>query len=807
MAPEATDKKAHEACNIHGLQPKLLDRANSSTCMDVAMKLFEVMDLDCSGAIQFREFLELHYSMIRFMAQLPVLTRETLQDKLQWHSQKAMEEEFRAVDVDHNMILDPQEWSDYMEHLYCVFGKRIYHQVCRSVLKEQDEKRQEAFEKQSEMLDSLVASENLLAKAIRLPYMSSMHAREALTMLEKQADPNFATPESKGSVLYHVASKCEPSFMAALINAGGNPSLNFDDWNCPVFAAAQARRLENVRLLVVQECSMDVAEHPESNHSLTLIREMADMTEKNLRELVQKGADINYKTPQGWTAIQAAVFWGKKDCLDCMIRLKETFSNLRLHVDITNAKNRTALHVAAKKGKPEMMPTLLGARADTEKRDMDGWTPLHYAAFNSQEEAVVCLVSAGANVRVRDSLGFTPWMLQTCPDAVKPRLQGEAHDMIKPPAQISFAAHILPALQDPDTTPFEKLETILSLETVAGKPENLRMTDLFFHPVKGPNKIQLKKMWDLLAKEMLKRLGTGMADIDSRCFDDCSEEATRRRDVQARFVEQWLSETNGPVQSKEWSFENRGGYEEDFNSVVQEEIEQFKMKFDNAYKALEADESCADLFQLPAENIILQQYMSQQGAHEILTWIDTLDMAEAWRALISVKAFGEQAVEDDKLAILRFMDLVTMEPHFATPQSFWTNVYSLWLASYAKMVDGPFQNKLRSSVNHFNESYEKEGYQATFVPMKPRTDSEIQASAEQLGTAGYETFEERTVASKVLDIVQSCIVVNSPQAAVALVEHFSNMMLHHSKLELVLHEASFIQTLPLCRHRDIARSF
>merc|ERR1719161_3030357 len=98
-----------------------------------------------------------------------------------------------------------------------------------------------------------------------------------------------------------------------------------------------------------------------------------------------------------------------------MIRLKEVFSHVRLHVDITNSKDRTALHVAARKGKAEMVPSLIGARADTEKRDMDGWTPLHHAAYNSQTEAVLCLLDAGADVKVRTCLAETPYMLQTSP--------------------------------------------------------------------------------------------------------------------------------------------------------------------------------------------------------------------------------------------------------------------------------------------------------------------------------------------------------------------------------------------------------
>lgn len=789
-------------------EPRVLDRRNSSKCMNIALQLFEVVDLDCSGSIQFHEFVAIHHSMMRMLEQLPALTREALQDKLHWYSQTALEEEFHEADANHNLLLDTQEWSEYMEHLFVVFGERIYTYVCKGVLAEQDELRQELFNKQAEASTAMVASERLLAKAIRLDYMTKMHAREALVMLEKQADPNFESPENSGTILYHLAGKCEPNLIAALIEQGGNPSQNTADLDCPVFAAAQARRLENVRLLVVQECAALQDEHPEENLSLQLVRDISEMTVITFRDLVQRGADMNYKTEEGWSAIHGAVFFGRKDLLDCMIRMDTTMLHIRLHVNITNAKDRTALHVAARNGRFELISPLVHARADVGKRDMDGWTPLHHAALNSQAEAVICLIEAGADVKARGRYGYTPFMLHLwySQKAEMARLEGKSLDLLRPPESILFVKHMLPVLQDEDLTYFDKLKTIMTLERAAGDPSNLRITDQFFHPVKGPNKVQLKKIWDHLAKEMLKRLRTGEVDCDPRCFsnDEFDEEAMKRREMQARFVEQWLLESTGPVQAKDWSWDNRSGYEEDFTAVVQDELKQYKLTFDEAYKALKADEGSAELLQLPADEVILQQYVTQQGAHEILTWLDTMDMAEAWRALISVKAFGEQAEGDDEVAILRFMDLVTMEPKFASPKEFWRNVYSLWLASYAKVVDGPFQNKVRSVVHDFNEAMKPEGYNATFVKKPSRTYMEIEELQKQFGVAGYETFEERTLASKCLDIVQSSIVVNSAQAAVAMAEKFSNMMMHQSKMELVrsrneFHPDASVQSLTGCR--------
>ena len=57
----------------------------------------------------------------------------------------------------------------------------------------------------------------------------------------------------------------------------------------------------------------------------------------------------------------------------------------------------TLLHIAAEEGNLEGIRLLLGAEADVDACDKNGWTPLHCASYQGHEEAVTLLLSASAD--------------------------------------------------------------------------------------------------------------------------------------------------------------------------------------------------------------------------------------------------------------------------------------------------------------------------------------------------------------------------------------------------------------------------
>lgn len=69
---------------------------------------------------------------------------------------------------------------------------------------------------------------------------------------------------------------------------------------------------------------------------------------------------------------------------------------------------KTALHIAAAKGNPELVAYLIRNGAKLNPDDNGGKTPLHCAVLSGNEELVRTLVSKGADVHAKDVYGRTP---------------------------------------------------------------------------------------------------------------------------------------------------------------------------------------------------------------------------------------------------------------------------------------------------------------------------------------------------------------------------------------------------------------
>jgi ankyrin repeat protein len=70
--------------------------------------------------------------------------------------------------------------------------------------------------------------------------------------------------------------------------------------------------------------------------------------------------------------------------------------------------HRTELHYACVDADMQQMRALLGAGADPNATDANGWTPLHFAAQANWTEGAIALIEAGATVDAEDRDGNTP---------------------------------------------------------------------------------------------------------------------------------------------------------------------------------------------------------------------------------------------------------------------------------------------------------------------------------------------------------------------------------------------------------------
>ena len=126
-------------------------------------------------------------------------------------------------------------------------------------------------------------------------------------------------------------------------------------------------------------------------------------------EILRANEDI-YQTPERQdifgSYLSLAVAFGNSDIVaqaSCMTTL-----------DSKSIYGTSALHVAARDGRAEIIAQLLRAGASVDVGEHPrGWTPLFEAAVNGSLEAVQCLIDHGANTAIVDCIGWTAKELAT----------------------------------------------------------------------------------------------------------------------------------------------------------------------------------------------------------------------------------------------------------------------------------------------------------------------------------------------------------------------------------------------------------
>ncbi|KAK4418212.1 hypothetical protein Salat_2233900 [Sesamum alatum] len=134
--------------------------------------------------------------------------------------------------------------------------------------------------------------------------------------------------------------------------------------------------------------------------------------------LIEAGADVNDRDPEGESVMSLAVKSGKADAVRVLIQSgyvmddkidrflhvaaamnkADIMENLCLgYVDIdldsVNSLGQTALHLAAIHGQVEALQFLVSVGSNVDSTDRFGWTPLHYAAQEGHFEAVEFLLN------------------------------------------------------------------------------------------------------------------------------------------------------------------------------------------------------------------------------------------------------------------------------------------------------------------------------------------------------------------------------------------------------------------------------
>lgn len=126
---------------------------------------------------------------------------------------------------------------------------------------------------------------------------------------------------------------------------------------------------------------------------------------KRIKFLIGKGADINSRDNQGYTALQSAARQRKATLIPELIALKA-------NINARDNDGYTALHHAVLRNHPESVKALIENGADSDALTRNGYTPLALAIVEDQYKAAVALIEAGApfNTAVGEAK-LTPLML------------------------------------------------------------------------------------------------------------------------------------------------------------------------------------------------------------------------------------------------------------------------------------------------------------------------------------------------------------------------------------------------------------
>jgi hypothetical protein len=316
------------------------------------------------------------------------------------------------------------------------------------------------------------------------------------------------------------------------------------------------------------------------------------------------------------------------------------------------------------------------------------------------------------------------------------------------------------------------------------------MHEQFFDPTTGPNKVRLTKLFEALASPLIQRMSSGWTDLEEptpNMSEDVVQERLHdiavRRKVQKAFVKQWLWDTKGLRETAQYKHDNRGHYAADLTAVVNQELEKFQRDFDRMYASIKEEEGGDVLSSMPAVEVINPKGTSQLGVHPLVTWLEQLNPDEAFDALRMVAASGMGKDDDESLS--HFVDLIANGEDFATGLLFWRNVYKLWLCHYAKIADIEFQRKVKSIVGKYNERQNDQSMEASYKAGPAKTYAQIAAKERGLGEPTASTYEGRTVAAKILDVVRCSVAVKTPQAALELLNDFRKLDPSMDRMELM----------------------
>ncbi len=131
-----------------------------------------------------------------------------------------------------------------------------------------------------------------------------------------------------------------------------------------------------------------------------LVRAVMEGRTVSIRALIEKGADIRVRLPDGWNLLMLAAWNGHVEIMELLLKHD-------MFVDAKDEKGRTALMAAVWSGQVAAVQSLAVQGASVDSKDDDGKTVLMWAAQKGNVKIVDFLVKQGANINIHSPKRMT----------------------------------------------------------------------------------------------------------------------------------------------------------------------------------------------------------------------------------------------------------------------------------------------------------------------------------------------------------------------------------------------------------------